>query len=142
MEIKSMIIIGIVVVIVLFFIFRELNCWYWKINDRVKLAEEQNMLLEKILQYTIGATQISQTNNPNAIITEKDGKAQPENIIYNSLSVNEKNEVAKFMSYGLNKGDKLVINKTSRNIDRFDEKEWGEIIKKYQQNEWLIIFEK
>ncbi|MCZ2397631.1 MAG: hypothetical protein LC100_13935 [Chitinophagales bacterium] len=46
------VIIGLVVVlailIVLFFIFRELNNWYWKINERISIAHKTNFLLEKL----------------------------------------------------------------------------------------------
>lgn len=43
------IIIAIIVAIALFFIFRELFCWYYKINKRTKLLERNNQLLEKLL---------------------------------------------------------------------------------------------
>jgi hypothetical protein len=42
----------------------------------------------------------------------------------------------------LKNGEKLLINKVSRKIDRFDYEEWGVIIKKQQQNDWIIISEK
>ena len=43
------IIIGITIgAIVVFFICRELLCWYWKINKFVALMEEQNQYLKKI----------------------------------------------------------------------------------------------
>jgi hypothetical protein len=41
------IIIGIIVVLaILFLILREFWCWYWKINKRVALLEEQNEMLK------------------------------------------------------------------------------------------------
>jgi hypothetical protein len=43
-----MAILGIVVVIILFFLLRELFCWYWKINSIVDLLEKQNKLLFNI----------------------------------------------------------------------------------------------
>lgn len=42
----------IVSLLIIFFIFlamRWFNCWYWKINERTKLLEEQNALLKCIL---------------------------------------------------------------------------------------------
>jgi hypothetical protein len=32
--------ITIVILVVIFLLLREVNCWYWKINDRVKLQKE------------------------------------------------------------------------------------------------------
>ena len=37
-----------VVCIGLFFLFRELLMWYWKINERIALQYKTNLLLEKI----------------------------------------------------------------------------------------------
>jgi uncharacterized Zn finger protein (UPF0148 family) len=40
-------ILGIVVAIVVFFLCRELMCWYYKINKLIELMEEQNALLRR-----------------------------------------------------------------------------------------------
>jgi hypothetical protein len=40
----------IVSAFVLFLVLRELNCWYWKINIRIKLMEENNRLLRLLLK--------------------------------------------------------------------------------------------
>jgi hypothetical protein len=40
----------IVVVLLLFLIARELNCWYWKINKRVTLMEQQNKYLRALIK--------------------------------------------------------------------------------------------
>lgn len=42
-------IIGIIVGLVIFFIAREIMCWYWRIHERVNNQEKQIELLEKIL---------------------------------------------------------------------------------------------
>ena len=39
----------LVIVIAIFLLFREVNCWYFKINDRISLEKERNELLKKIL---------------------------------------------------------------------------------------------
>lgn len=39
----ALLIIGVCVL--LFLIFRQLLCWYWKINKQIKLMEENNSLL-------------------------------------------------------------------------------------------------
>ena len=44
------IIIGLVIFIVLFLLARELNMWYWKINERISLMQEQNNLLKEFIR--------------------------------------------------------------------------------------------
>jgi hypothetical protein len=45
------ILIGVIVgLIIIFLICRELVCWYWKINKRITLMEEQNELLSNLIQ--------------------------------------------------------------------------------------------
>ncbi|SRR5690554_3843077 len=60
------IIFGIIVVLValtilaiLFFVLRELNNWYWKINERISVAHKTNFLLEKI-SMQLGATDLDE----------------------------------------------------------------------------------
>ena len=43
-----LIVILSVIAILIIYLLRELGCWYWKINERVKLQEKQIALLEKI----------------------------------------------------------------------------------------------
>lgn len=37
------------IIIVIFLVLREVNCWYWKINERVSLMKKQNLLLQKLI---------------------------------------------------------------------------------------------
>jgi len=69
------VIIGIIVgAIVLFFICRELICWYYKINRIVSLLEENNRLLRiqtpfiptHIVKLLTNADGLSLRENPNA----------------------------------------------------------------------------
>lgn len=62
--------------------------------------------------------------------------------VYSTLSEQEKIDVESYMNYGLSKGDKLVINKKTRKLDRFDVKEWNKIQRNATQDDWLIISEK
>ena len=48
-NIAVIIVICVVVGIILFFITRELWCWYYKINRRCNLLEEQNGLLRQLI---------------------------------------------------------------------------------------------
>jgi hypothetical protein len=49
MKYTGIIIIVVIVFIVIFLILREVNCWYWKINERISLMNEQNDLLRKLI---------------------------------------------------------------------------------------------
>jgi hypothetical protein len=37
------------VIILVFILLREFNCWYWKINERIRLQKETVELLRRIL---------------------------------------------------------------------------------------------
>lgn len=50
------IIIIFLVAVGLFFLLREVNCWYWKINERISLMKQNNDLLKKISIQLIGET--------------------------------------------------------------------------------------
>jgi len=47
----SGIVAALLIFIALFFIFRHVVCWYWKINERVKLLEDIKMLLQDIRDF-------------------------------------------------------------------------------------------
>ena len=149
MEIST-ILIALVIFIFLFLIFREVNLWYWKINERIEIAQKQNMLLEIIADHLTGESYLQKLNKKksstdqrvtsNGGISDNSDISEPEEFL--TLSEDEKVTVNKYLNYGLFKGDKLVINKRNRNIDRFDKSEWDRILKDSQQNEWEIISEK
>ena len=44
------IIVILVVVIGVFFLIREVICWYYKINKQIELQEETNSLLKKLIE--------------------------------------------------------------------------------------------
>ena len=48
-EIVGGLIMGLIILIDLFLILREVACWYWKINERIELQQRQNALLERLL---------------------------------------------------------------------------------------------
>ena len=50
---KETIVVIIVISVVIFFILRELNCWYWKINERISLMKINNELLEKLINQPV-----------------------------------------------------------------------------------------
>ena len=50
MDTLFLVILAIGITILLFLALRELVCWYYKINKRIELMEDQNSLLKKILE--------------------------------------------------------------------------------------------
>jgi predicted Holliday junction resolvase-like endonuclease len=52
-------IVALAILVILFFVLRELFCWYWKINERVSLQHKTNFLLEKI-SMQLGATDLDE----------------------------------------------------------------------------------
>jgi hypothetical protein len=50
---SSSLIIGLILLIVLWLILRELVCWYYKINERISLQIKTNELLEKLIKINI-----------------------------------------------------------------------------------------
>ncbi|MFA7066238.1 MAG: zinc ribbon domain-containing protein [Dysgonamonadaceae bacterium] len=42
-----LVIVGIILLV--FLILREVMCWYWKINERITLQQETNLLLKKLI---------------------------------------------------------------------------------------------
>ncbi len=38
------------VIILVFILLREFNCWYWKINERIRLQKEMIELLKEIAE--------------------------------------------------------------------------------------------
>jgi len=57
------------VIIGLFFLLRELNCWYWKINERIFLQKQQNWYLKQLLAKFSTPEEVK-----NQGVTEKDNK--------------------------------------------------------------------
>jgi preprotein translocase subunit SecF len=52
-------VVALAILVFLFFIFRELLNWYWKINERISVAHKTNFLLEKI-SMQLGASDLDE----------------------------------------------------------------------------------
>jgi hypothetical protein len=66
----TLIIFWIIILIGLFFILRDLNLWYWKVDVRIELQEETNNLLKKLINEKINNTSsLKETslNNPDVM---------------------------------------------------------------------------
>jgi hypothetical protein len=79
----SGILIALLILAVVFFILREMFCWYWKINRLVDLQEKQNALLEKL------SGQLSRSVSP-----DKD-KAQSSDITDGNRSEDEDDDISR-----------------------------------------------
>lgn len=64
------------------------------------------------------------------------------NFIYEKLSESEKKRTDEFISYGIKVGQILAINKTTREINRFDQNEWNKLVSKAEDIDWVIIVQK
>ena len=49
-ELMTAIAISVLIIIAVMLIFRQINCWYWKINKRVELQQESIEIQKKILE--------------------------------------------------------------------------------------------
>lgn len=76
-EIIGGIVIGLVILIVVFLLCREIVCWYWKINIAVKLMEEQNQLLRKIVSSNLDIKR-ALTKTSGDSVTESDSETNTE----------------------------------------------------------------
>ena len=139
------ILIVVVILIVIILIIREVNCWYWKINERVELQKRQNTLLESILAELKHESQSSffQTEDGNNVNTKvnkvsKKGGSRNEEMIFDiELTTNEQKEVDAYVNFGIKSGELLVINKNTRKIEKLTNKEW----EKLDQSQWIILIE-
>jgi len=93
MEYIGPIIISLIVLIVVFLICRELICWYFKINKRVELMEEQNELMKKMLS---GGN--SQASSSKTSLEDEEDEDFEENVGWaKDLSVEEMEEAQKYV---------------------------------------------
>ncbi len=80
-EFQKNILIIVIVVLVLILIFREVQCWYWKINKRIELQEKQIEILEEILQ-------IVKPEQSVELIVADDEKQSEEDFLMSTLANN------------------------------------------------------
>jgi len=91
-------IIGILILIVIFLILREINMWYWKINERISLQEEANELQKENIQLMnsiITSLNIQKPKTDQDIIEDELNKLKTEELeeIVKNYEVNSKEDV-------------------------------------------------
>jgi len=97
-SIFPMFIIGILILIVIFLILREINMWYWKINERISLQEEANELQKENIQLMnsiITSLNIQKPKTDQDIIEDELNKLKTEELeeIVKNYEVNSKEDV-------------------------------------------------
>lgn len=53
MDTTTLIIMGVLLLILLLWVMREIGAWYTKVNERIRLLEENNMYLKKIAEHLV-----------------------------------------------------------------------------------------
>lgn len=126
------ILIGIGIAIAIFFIFRGINLWYWKINVLIKnqerhetLVSEQNKMLQNIFIQLGGKIDDVSRSIKNAETSDID---------YNDLDKVE--DLKKIL-----KNDELIVKvKQNGRIEKWKKNDWDEIIKIGNQDKFDLIF--
>jgi hypothetical protein len=81
-DVVGYIVLALIILIALFLILREVNCWYWKINRRIDLMEEQNNLLKKVLQNYGGTVNPAKSNAGGVVICKKCSASNPSDSVF------------------------------------------------------------
>ena len=71
-----------ILIILLFFIMRELVTWYWKINVAISLKREHNAIMDEILQELRIITEVIRfKNDPSEGTIEKEENTKESTIL-------------------------------------------------------------
>lgn len=120
-------IIVLVIIVALFFLLRELICWYWKINERISQQETIISLLHQL---------VSNKNVSVNTINELSGKEKKDDDP-NLFSEEDKKVISNLRNTNRKAGEHIIINKITRNIKKISNDEW---ILKYRKDDlWEII---
>jgi len=122
MQDYTTLIITISIGIILFFILRGVNLWYWRINDLIKNQEENNNLLEKIFIQLGGNFNEQEQKNIDLSNQNKE-----DTVKINKLLNNLKN-------------DEVIIRiKASNQIEKIKKTDWEDIIKIGNQEKFDLL---
>ena len=142
--------IALIVLIIIFILLRELNCWYWKINDRMGIQEEQLKLQKDTIQLLEKLVKINKslfdtvdidskrglTNNPHPNNTSHPNHtSQPNNTLQPEKLNYEEIEQVNSKIPDLKKNEIIVFHPVSRVIKRIHKTEYAE------GRGWIIVKE-
>lgn len=120
-------VIVFVIAIALFFLLREINCWYFKINERILLQKEIIALLKNI----------APNNTQNETTLKEESNKENLNDLTHALSSDEKELVNEILKKGFKEGDKIIMHKSLKNILKVTEIEWHSYGS--YQKDWIIL---
>ncbi|MCG8412088.1 MAG: hypothetical protein MI739_12480 [Bacteroidales bacterium] len=124
--------IGLGIAITIFFVFRGVNLWYWRINDLIKIQEKHETLLTE------------QNNMLKNIYVQLGGKIEdvsrlPKNIEISKINDNDIEQVES-LKKTLKKDELIVKIKQNGRIEKWEKTDWDEIIKIGNQDKFELIF--
>ena len=96
--------IGFLIFLVIFLLFREINCWYWKINERLSVEKETLDVLKKISKKL---SNLSTGNSPDAVRTEQEQQEQDEKEMVKIAKVKEVIDMYLKEDYSFKYGEEL-----------------------------------
>ena len=133
MEYLGMIIITIVILIAIFLLLREVSCWYFKINQNLKIQEEllklqreTVQLLEKLVKTNKGSSSDNDMVNTKDTL---DNKPNPDKLS------DEEIENVNLKIPDLKENEVIVIHSVSRIIKRIHKTEFA------KDKGWIIVKE-
>jgi hypothetical protein len=69
-NIIAIITITVLILIIIFLVFREINSWYWKINERIDLQKEGNLTLKNILKELQKSTKLKKMVDEGNVVSD------------------------------------------------------------------------
>ena len=126
------VLIGIGIAIILFFIFRGINLWYWRINDLIKKQESHEKLL------------IEQNNLLKNIYIQLGGKsedvAQSKKKVEKSSVDEDDLEKIEDLKKTIKNNELIVRVKLNGRIEKWKKEDWDEIIKIGNEDKFDLVF--
>lgn len=137
---------AIVIMILLFLALRAVMNWYFKINDRIDLQKEQNMLLSKILKElqkdSVSVNPILEDRNGDGTTKEETPNFSKWEIEDEGLSDSEKSNVQSLLKT-LKYGEVITKHQTNKKIEVMNSKNYENWKKQYGDNVLkLIVYKK
>ena len=114
-SIMSSVLIFLVIIVALFFLLREVMCWYYKINDIVKLQEDQ-LQLQKTTVQLLEKLVMANKGSSFADTIVNEAKETTDNKVNLNILTDEENKTVNSMVPMLKLNELIVLNTISRII--------------------------
>ena len=119
-----------IVLVIVFLLLREVNCWYWKINQNIEIKEEQLKLQKETVRLL---EKLVKTSNVDTVVVDTkdnlDNKPNPDKLS------NEEMESVNSKIPDLKENEIIVIHSVSRIIKRIHKTEFA------KDKGWIIVKE-